>query len=99
MHLLLIAGDVEANPGPSSKATRQATLSQSAQGDLTVGEPSLADIMKEIRDCKTDLTVKIDLMVESVNKRCEELEKENRTLKEDLAATKQKLVDLEDRSR
>ena len=59
---LLTAGDVEANPGPSSKATRQATLSQSAQGDLTVGEPSLADIMKEIRDCKTDL------MVESVKK-------------------------------
>lgn len=91
--IMLQAGDVESNPGPvdrektagSSRTTRQTTLLNS--GGLS-REPTLSDIMKEIRDSRAELNTRFD-----------ELVKENKTLRCDLDAVQLKLVELEDRSR
>ena len=83
---------MESNPGPvdrektagSSRTTRQTTLLNS--GGVS-REPTLSDIMKEIRDSRAELNTRFD-----------ELVKENKTLRCDLDAVQLKLVELEDRS-
>lgn len=105
MLLLLLCGDIESNPGPASRSSRQTTLSQSQQGDLSV-ELSLKDILFEIKESRTEVTDKIDSLTTTMNAKFEEIAEENKNLREELETTKQKneeimnkLADLEDRSR
>lgn len=106
MILLLMCGDVEANPGPVNqgsqpgRSTRQSTLT------MTEGTVGLCDIMRELRETRSQVNEKIDALGTKLDERYTELEGEIVTLKGEFAELKvdrnslrQKVDDLENRAR
>lgn len=106
---LLQCGDVEANPGPDRRSTKQTTLTSQNQpaspspggGDST-SEGSIADVLKMLTamDQKIDrLHSKMQEQIDKFQNDMTEVLQENKVLKEKIDRLENKMDDLEGRSR
>ena len=76
--LRVCAGDIELNPGPNERHTRQTTLTPQAV------EPKLADIMKEMKSMRSNITKRLDTIykkVEGVQKNIRQIKTDHNELK------------------
>lgn len=88
--VLLQGGDIELNPGPTTR--------QNTQGDgEQENQPTLSDIMKELKEMKRDMNEKMDDMSSTIGKRMDMLEKENTQLRQHVNEMEKKNQTLEKR--
>jgi predicted nuclease with TOPRIM domain len=114
--VFLCSGDIEMNPGPAGAKSShkpitrtQSTLSQSESGDLqcnALEQPTLLDILKEIKELKADITGKVDNCKKELKAEIKGLRTENETMRSDLNMVmktnrqlQDRIDDLENRSR
>lgn len=101
--ILLCSGDIEVNPGPpklnpssSARITRQGTLTQGDEGQLTVSgngsqlnssdqqDSNYMVLLNEIRGMRTELNTKIDVMRNDLGTKIEQIKEENTKMKSQL---------------
>lgn len=110
MGALVMAGDVETNPGPTgTRSHTEQAKTKDKQAVLTFSDtskPNFAEMMQEIRDLRQDLSSRIDGLGVKMDKNYTEMQGEIATLKEELEISrkdnedmKRKIDDLENRSR
>ena len=90
--LRVCAGDIELNPGPNERHTRQTTLTPQAV------EPKLADIMKEMKSIRSDITKRLHT-IGGLDKKVEGVQKNIRQIKTDHNDLKEKVNALYDENR